>query len=324
MPGTDRLSFSPAVARRLADAEHTIVVTGGGGWLGQATLEMLEHALGETFAARVRVFGSARRQLRLRSGRTIESAPLANLARVPPQPCLIAHYAFLTRDRVAGLSLKDFVEQNDAISSFVAAEAGRLGAAGVFVPSSGAVYGRDHVIETNLETNPYGAMKARDEGRFLELTEAGATRALTIRVFNLAGPFINKITSYALSSILMDIRAGGPIMLRADRPVLRSYVHVRDVVDLAFALLTRPAPPPTQPFDTAGEIEVEVSELARRAARVMGRPEITIERPSLGAGAADRYVGDGHTMAALAAAEALPFATLDDQIRDTARYLAET
>jgi nucleoside-diphosphate-sugar epimerase len=323
MPSADRLSFSPAVARRLLGTEHAIVVTGGGGWLGQATLEMLEQALGESFAARVRVFGSARRPLRLRSGRTVQSAPLSELAQLPPQPCLVAHYAFLTRDRVAGLSLRDFVEQNEAISSLVAVEARRLGAAGVFVPSSGAVYGRGRTLETDLATNPYGAMKARDEERFLALAGDEVQRVLAIRIFNLAGPFINKIASYALSSILTDIRAGGPVVLRADRPVVRSYVHVRDVIELAFALLTRAAAAPTRPFDTAGEIEIEVGELARRAARLLGRPQIAIDRPPLVAGAADRYVGDGGTMAALLAAEGLGAITLDDQIRATARYLAE-
>ena len=243
---------------------------------------------------------------------------------MPPQPCLVAHYAFLTRDRVAGLSLQEFVARNEAISSFVAAEARRLGAAGVFVPSSGAVYGKGRTIETDFESNPYGAMKARDEGRFLGLVGDAATRAVAIRVFNLAGPYINKHSSYALSSILLDVLAARTIVLRADRPVLRSYVHVRDVVDLAFALMTRAAPPPPAPFDTAGEVIVEVGDLAERAARLLGHPELLIQRPALTSSEPDRYVGDGRTMRELIAAEGLTATGLDNQILDTARYLAET
>lgn len=42
----NRLRFSAVTEKKLAESDLDVVVTGGGGWLGQATLEMLESAIG--------------------------------------------------------------------------------------------------------------------------------------------------------------------------------------------------------------------------------------------------------------------------------------
>ena len=113
------LRFSKSIASALTDSDGKIVVTGAGGWLGQATLEMLEQCLGEVFPARVLAFGSRPRALTLRSGRTVECRSLNDLAHVPAEPCIIVHYAFLTKDRLAEFSRESFVKQNDDIGEFV-------------------------------------------------------------------------------------------------------------------------------------------------------------------------------------------------------------
>src|SRR4051812_12421671 len=99
------LAFSPVLASRLVRSGLDLIVTGGGGWLGQATLEMLDSCLGEALRSRVHVFGSHTRELRLRSGRSILCRVLTELGAVSPRPCLVLHYAFLTRDRVADMPL---------------------------------------------------------------------------------------------------------------------------------------------------------------------------------------------------------------------------
>lgn len=319
------LSFTSEIEQRLSDSGLDVVVTGGGGWLGQASLEMLDSCFGDAIASRVHVFGSSARSLILRSGRSIPCRELADLSGLSPRPCLVLHYAFVTRDKVGKIPLEDFINRNEAISALVAKEATRLQAAGIFVPSSGAVYRADRSIDDDLERNPYGVMKARDEQRFLALAETKLRPRITVcRVFNLAGPFINKVDSYALASILIDIERGGPIRLRANRPVLRSYVHVRDVVDLAAALLLSGGQPPVDPFDTTGELIIEIGELARRAATLLENPKMTIDRPAFVSEVADCYVGDGSTMATLLSSNNLALCSLDTQILDTAGYLRKT
>jgi nucleoside-diphosphate-sugar epimerase len=177
---------------------------------------------------------------------------------------------------------------------------------------------------THIVANPYGLLKLRDEALFTQLAEQKGIPLAVVRVFNLAGPYINNVNTYALSCIILDVLRGGPVTLRASHPVIRSYVSVFDVIDLALCILfdleqRRIA----KPFDTGDEREIELSELARLCATILGHPDIQIERPVLREELADRYVGDGSAMRARAARYGIAFASLLDQINETADVLRE-
>ncbi len=307
----------------LKDSRLHIVVTGAGGWIGQAIIEMLESALGRDVHDRLHVFGSSRRRMLLRSGASIECHALAGLPDLRAGSYLLAHLAFVTREHVSIVDHRDYVAANEAISAMMFDYAQRSAPVGLFLPSSGAVYGQNGELDADVRSNPYGALKLRDERRFRTLP-IPEERMAVMRIFNLAGPFLNKAEHYALGSILMDLRAGGPIRLRADHPVIRSYVHVRDVAEIAFALMLGLVPGSTAPFDTAGETAVEVGQLADVCATVLGHPNVRIERPAMRVDVpSDRYVGDGTTMASVAAGLGLALAPLPKQIVDTAAFLWE-
>ncbi len=323
---TPALRFSDPVAARLVDDDLGVVVTGGGGWLGRATLEMLDGAIGPELTSRVQVFGSSARRMALRSGRSIAVAPMAQLAdrgRRQHTRQLLTHYAFVTREHAGTQSLSTYVDTNRTISDVALELAGRDETVGVFVPSSGAVYGPDGRTSEDLKANPYGALKLADERRFSALAGGPEGRRVVVsRVFNLAGPFLNKPSLYALGTILVDIQRGGPVRIRAPKRVVRSYVHVQDLVELAFAAMLGLIPVPAQPFDTAGEIEVELTELAELATTVLGCPGMLVERPPLTEVPDDRYVGSRTTLVQMAAEHGMPLRLLPVQIEDTADYLA--
>jgi UDP-glucuronate decarboxylase len=318
------LVFSPLLGRRLADSDLDIVVTGAGGWIGRAVLEMVDAAFGDSLPVRVHVFGSTRRTLQLASGRRVVSHPLGDLRDLRFGPHLLVHLAFLTREHAVAQSVASYVASNEDISSVVLDHARRSPVEAVFLPSSGAVYAADGVAVADLETNPYGALKLRDESRFADVSPA-ADRAAIVRVFNLAGPFINKGSIYALASIISDLERGGPIQLRADHPVIRSYVHVRDLVELAFAVMLGQTPGPGVPFDTAGDREIEIGDLASLTAAMLGVPDTRIDRPEIaGDNPADRYVGDGTLLGELALGDGIELAPLEEQILDTAAFIWPT
>jgi UDP-glucuronate decarboxylase len=75
------------------------VITGAGGWIGLATLDLLHVALGDQFGKRVRAFGSSTRVLRLNDGTQVLQRPLGDLAWLPHEPTIVLHTAFLTKDR---------------------------------------------------------------------------------------------------------------------------------------------------------------------------------------------------------------------------------
>lgn len=311
-----RLSFCPLTAQQLRRENPSVIVTGAGGWLGRALLEMLDSAFGEALPEHVSVFASSPGWLSLRSGRPLATRAFAELETLRTEACFIFHLAFLTlgHERAA-----DFIPVNRRISRTMRGFIERNGARGLFIPSSGAVYGPGQALIADMDQHPYGTLKREDEEAFAALAERLGFPAAIIRIFNLAGPFINNLPGYALSSIIADVLNGGPVSLRAAQPVWRSYTHVEDVLNIAAAIMLRALPLPI--FDTAGEEPVEIGDLARCIGRLLTGQEISMTRPAWQNGVASRYLGDPATYREAAALAGVELQALDAQILATADYI---
>ncbi len=315
------LAFPIEVAAQVRASDAPIAVTGGSGWLGRTALEMLDSALGDEISSRVKVFGSTSRSLVLRSGRTLQCRPLSQIERLSPGPWLFLHFAFVTRDKVSQQTITDYIRCNEAISNHVLGAIQSAGASGVLMPSSGAVYRADRSLDMDMENNPYGALKVRDENTFFALARDLGFKIVIPRIFNLSGPFINKVEHYALSSFIMSARRENIIKIRAATLVVRSYVYAADLISLCFSLLLTKANAPHAPFDTAGELEIELSQLAQAVALVLGLRDLKIERPPIDQTRVDIYAGDATTYRDLAALHNIKLTSLAQQIQQTSDYL---
>ncbi len=317
------LRFPNAIAELVRASACEIVLTGGGGWMGQAILEMLDGALGDDLLKRVSVFGSSARDLQLRSGRTIPCLLLEHIHGLEAGPKLFFHCAFLTKDRLLGQSVDEFIAGNKVISDAVAAAIEASDARGLFMPSSGAVYKKGtHVLDDDMIANPYGVMKHQDEERFLKIAKEKNMPVCIPRLFNLSGPFINKIELYALASMITSCMGGKEIIIRAPHRVFRSYIHVADLGSLGFSMLLKSLKDDVPVFDTAGTSAVELSQLAEKIREVMGKPETPIQRPEIVTDKDDVYVGDASQFLRMMDSHGLTLRGINVQIQDTAAYLA--
>lgn len=312
-----RLTGTGAAA--LKNGDQRIIVVGAGGWLGLATLELLHRLLGpEAFAARVVAFGSYARILQLRGGLNVAQSPLSELADAKLAPSLVLHLAFLTQEKAKAMSDEAYATANRAITSALLAALDRIGAEAVFVPSSGAVYKIDDP-EAAASMRLYGRLKRDDEAAFTAWAGARGKRAVIARVFNLSGPYINKQSSYALACFINDALAGRPIEIKASRPVYRSYVAISELMSLVFALLSD-RNGGSIGFDTAGDHEYEMGDIARAVIEVLGA-DVGILRPVVTPSDPDRYVGEGTVYRRLRRemlAEPISFAL---QIREVAAFI---
>ena len=314
------LSLPPALAKRLRDSDWRVLVTGASGWLGQAALELLVHAIGPTWDERVLAFGSSERTLTLRDGTEVRQQPLAMLLRLPRQPSLLLHFAYLTREKTASMPSKMYVATNRAISRMVAKDSAACGVERVFVTSSGAVHAALAAPDDPDPSLLYGKLKLEDESFFRDFAMAAPERRVFLaRLFNLSGPYINKLDSYALASFIQQARHGS-IEIRARHPVVRSYTSASNLLGTAFGELLVDAGESFTCVETAGDHEVELGELAQ-AVRDVSAPHATIERPTLTAEPVDRYVGDGSHYRRLLATHGVVEHPLSRQITDTADYL---
>jgi len=307
-------------AGRLAASGLRVVVAGAGGWLGLATLEMLHGLFGPDFAGRIACFGSNARTLALRGGLAVPQRPLAEIGDLAPAPSLVLHLAYLTQEKAAAMSPEAYADANRSISRQVLNALGPIGASGVFLASSGAAYkAEDPGASASIRL--YGALKMEDEAAFADWAERANGRAVIGRVFNLAGPYINKQSSYVLACFIADALAKRPMEIRAAKPVWRSYVAISELMSVVFGALTESSGGVIR-FDTAGEAVYEVGEIADAVADALGAPRVA-HRPPPSGEIEDRYVGDGKVYASLRHRFDVEPVAFSEQIRQTARSMAD-
>lgn len=303
------------IATALRASPQRIVVTGASGWLGRVTLDLLHDALGDAFAARVVCFGSRRAEVRLSATNVIEQRPLSEIGALPRQPTLLLHFAFLGKDRAEAMPEAEYRAANRAIRQAVLDALDPIGVEAVFVASSGAARHADDA-SASPAMRLYGTLKREDEDAFASWAEARGVSAVIGRIFNISGPHINKLNSYALSSFVLDALAGRPVVVRARHEVRRGYVAIRELMSLVFALLLERQSGVTR-FDSGGN-EIELGALAAMIASSLDCP---VERPATGEGAPDIYLGDDPAYRRLLGRHAIASVPLAEQIAETVTFL---
>jgi nucleoside-diphosphate-sugar epimerase len=293
------------------------VLTGASGWVGQAMLHALAARLGEGWAERVTLFGSSERSVAAPGGPRLQRA-LGSLTPADVEGAIVLHLAFLGREKGGGEETA-FRAANRALDATLASALRQARAAAVFVSSSGAA----KMAASGADPHPYGFAKLEQEATFAELGEATGTPVLVGRIYNLAGPYMNKLDGYALSSFLLQARETGVIRIEADRPVFRAYLHALDLAALVLGALEE-GRGWSGPRDLCGTEVVEMQDVALAAARAAGlspgavhRGAVALDRPSV-------YLGDPVHTRTLALGLGMTLIPFEAQVRDTARWIDST
>lgn len=309
--------LAPPVAEAVRSSSARIVITGAGGWIGMATLELLRSALGDQFERRVHCFGSRRRSLHLLDGTEIEQRPLADIAALAPAPTIVLHLAFLTKDRAEAMDEHAYRAANHALGETMLDALDAIGAEAIFVASSGAAKHADDPQATPA-MRLYGTLKREQEEMFAAWAEQRRKRAVIARIFNISGPHINKQNSYALAAFINDALAGRPIAIQSDHRVIRGYVAVRELMSLVFALLLDGRRQVTR-FDSGGE-PMEMQDIAAAVAQQFGG--VAIARPPLDTRTTDHYAGDHGTYRVLLFDHRIKHVPFARQVAETVDFLS--
>ncbi len=314
------LQLAKPVAIELRKLPRPILVTGSSGWIGRSLLAMLQVEFGESLRDVVIPLTSDGRDLILDHGYVLHTQTFETFLRHEKPISLIAHLAFATKEQLRDLGHSRFVQINTEITRRIIQIAAANQIIGALVLSSGAVYSTSGILETSVERNPYGFLKLEEENRFATTLRSGTNLAI-IRLFNLAGPYINKVRNYVIGSILSDLIAGNSIQLTARHPVIRSYVHVADVVNVGIAGALGLVSTVGGPIDTHGDAEVEIQVLASEVRRLV-RPDVSILRPPIDSRLpADSYVGSDGMFEESLKQLGRQSISLDRQIIDTYDFL---
>lgn len=297
-------------------SEARFVLTGPSGWIGRAMLDVLARALGGRLDGKVQAFGSRARAMDLPWGERLEVRPLQQIRPQDADGAHVIHLAYLTKEQAELLGERAFMDANLAIDDALLTALHHAQPASVFVASSGAAA----LVAQGRDLHPYGVAKLRQEARFLQWGRLTGVPVIAGRIFNIAGPHINKLRSYAISDFALQAREIGKIHINAQAPVFRSYLHVEDLCELIIAagLQTVGRGDPT---DLCGGEIVEMGDLASLVARASGNsPQIL--RGSVDYSTSSLYLGDYSQTRVLAMELGVTLSPLDVQVADTIAWLS--
>jgi nucleoside-diphosphate-sugar epimerase len=291
------------------------VLTGPSGWIGTAMLDALARDNGGRLDGRVAAFGSHARALELPWGEVLDVRALETIRPEDVGGNHVIHLAYLTKEKAEQMGEAAFTAANHGIDDALLDAIGAAAPASLFVASSGAAA----LAERGQDLHPYGLAKLRQEARFLEWAAAHSVPAIAGRIFNLAGPHINKVRSYAISDFALQVCEDGEISIQAQVPVFRSYLHVEDlcalVINAARRGLSR-----SEPVDLCGAEAVEMADIAAMVAQAspgspsIHRSAIDFARPSV-------YLGNPTHTRIMAMELDLPLNSLAVQVADTINWL---
>lgn len=299
---------------------HRYVVTGPSGWIGRTLLARLASELGDAIGAKVIAFASSARSQSLSPTQSMEVRALETLAPTDVAGAHLIHLAYLTKEKAEQLGERSFTETNLAIDDAVltaissAATAGAAPAS-IFVASSGAA----GMAIAGRSLHPYGLGKLRQEARFLEIAARFDIPTIAGRIFNLSGPNINKLSSYAISDFALQALESGNIMISSEIPVFRSFLHVEDLCAL-IAGAAHQGMGAARPVDLCGSEIVEMEDLAAAVVRAVGGNR-TIGRGPVDWSDTNAYIGDFVQTKMLAMQLDIPLAGFERQVQDTVDWI---
>jgi nucleoside-diphosphate-sugar epimerase len=297
------------------------VIIGVTGWLGRATFDFIKRTHVAISPALIVPFASSECSLTLENGEKVFVHALDKIKEFKPsKPVIIFHYAFCTKDKLAGLDHEQYRKANFLIREKVDYALKNWDIVGAVLSSSGAVHYHLSNTRSSDSLSLYGKGKLEDEEFFLELSQKMKFRMVMPRIFNLSGHYINKLNLYALSAILMNCLREKDIVLQANHPVWRSYYGVNDLIELLISILGDPDEVPSI-FDVAGLEVTEISELAFRCRQLVGRESLRVIRPFVNPEPNNFYVGNPQIIRKLEERYQIVPSSLDHQILTTANYL---
>lgn len=292
-----------------------IVLTGPSGWIGTAMLAHIAERFGPGWSKSVTLFGSSTRSHRAVDGSDLDILALEDILAQHVDGAIVIHLAYLTKEKVDLAGEQAFTDANLAIDDAVldALTTGRPRS--VFVASSGAAA----MAEKGYGREPYGLCKLQQEKRFLSWSAKTGVPVLAGRIFNLAGPYINKVASYAIGSFATQARRDGQIRIDARIPVFRSFLHVDDLCALIFgaglAEIGR-----SFPIDLCGAEALEMGDIAQAVAEHIGG-NVTIVRGIVNGENPSIYLGNFVDTKVLAMEVGIPLTPFNKQLADTVTWL---
>lgn len=307
----ERLILSEKLNHQILTQEKKFIITGASGWLGMALLEVLYACFKENLSQRVIALSHSQPMITLRDGYQVKTQSY-HVDIADDSEYILCHFAFLTKDKTDMMSHEEYRNKNAVIRNHVVQIIQKTKPTSILYSSSGAVYHQDDL---------YGILKQEDEVYFRKLAKDINARIIIPRIFNLAGPYINKCNSYALSSFILQLINHKRVVIHAKNPVIRSYIHILDLFQICFCwLFDLNETEKSMTFDTGYHPEIELYDLSKMIIDLID-PQGDIVKNRDETSSAHRYVGNIQSQLTLCEKYDISLIGYKKMILDTADFL---
>ena len=288
------------------------IVTGASGWMGRTTLEYLKNQLKVNLQSDVRSFSSSRKEVQLSDGEVVRSESLERLGEIDEEVEGIFHYAFLTRDFVNKFGLNQYVAINNSILEKVAVALTSLKYGWVVGVSSGAVFdpGTNN-LATDINLNPYGYLKLREESLLVDLSNQAGANCVIGRLWASSGHLMPIDRKYAISDFIYQGLTSQLIEVKSDHKVWRRYMDAEDFINVLHTLAMKGF---SKLLDSTGDL-VEIRSLASKIGLVTNARVKTLD--NLPSSPPDLYYPEGDEMSELITKYGLSLKSLERQVKET-------
>ena len=298
--------------KKISENNISFIITGSSGWLGRATLEYFYKIFQDRVGEFVFPISSSQKNIKLSNNFSIKTYEYSHSFN-KNKTYIIFHYGYATKDKLAILSDDEFNKNCQKINDSLDKIIKNYRIDSLIFPSSGAIYN---------QSNLYAKNKINDELYFLELSKKYNFNIMIPRIFNIGGPFINKPQDYALSNIILQVKTNKKIIINANNDVIRSYIHVENLIDLFFKWLIDNNKETPLIFDVSSPHKIEIKDLAKKISEILkfnceiNSPNYNSQNPS------DDFVGNSTIMLSLFEKYQITMLDINKIISDTNYYLS--
>lgn len=300
----------------------TPIIVGANGWLGQSAQYLIKNQT--SFKSPI-IFGSVE-NTNNQFGHIVHPLTMAKeifSSRTEGNRYIILNFSYLTKDKVSNHHPDKYAQSIITMNSLIADLVAKTKPLSFLFMSSGAatLVEKGQIIAKDMDL--YGRQKLRDELAFNEICQQFNVKYLAPRLFNIGGPFINKLRLYAISNFILQGLETGSITVKAPNFVYRSYCHVYDLLNVLLCEMgDEELLPVTPTFEVGGDEVVEMADLAKHVATALLIPPQNIYRPVFDDQlAADYYLADNRDFNKLASKHKITKTALPNIIQDTVKYL---
>jgi nucleoside-diphosphate-sugar epimerase len=229
-----------------------VAILGATGWVGRTALKLLRDS-----DSQVMLFASRSRTEELIGARqVVHEVKLSKLREFKPE--LVLDAAFLTRDKLAEMSVENYIRANSSIIN-LSLDIQQLPSVRQFIGfSSGASLGVPDLSSKKSENeDPYGSLKKHYEDALLSNSRL-SDKTKIARIWSVSGPLVTKPHLFAFSQFIRQALEG-EVVIEAAHKVWRRYVDLEDFIRVAISASLDSS----RVLDSGGDL-LELRELAEK------------------------------------------------------------